>query len=96
MRSLPSRIAMVVATTVLKPAAVCVSLAGKGPTARNQNAQISAKIKAVVWMGSASVLRALGERTVELSCVLWIVVNMANALMALAYVWKVTWVRTAP
>lgn len=87
---------MVMATTALKPAAVCVSLAGKGPTARRQNARISAKIKAVVWTGSASVLRALGERTVRSSCVLWTVVNMVNALMALAYVRKVTWVRTAP
>lgn len=87
---------MVMATTVLKPVAVCASLAGKGPTAQRQNALVSAKIKVAVWMGSASVLRALGERTAELNCVLWIVGNMANASMGLAYVQKVTWVRTAP
>lgn len=87
---------MAMATTVLKPVTVCVSLAGKGPTAQRQNALVPAKIKAAVWMGSASVLRALGERTVELSCVLWIVVNMASALMGLACVQKVTWARTAP
>lgn len=87
---------MVMATTVSKPVAVCVNLAGKVSTAQRQNALVSAKIKATVWMGSAFVLRALGERTAELSCVLWIVVNMASALMGLAYVQKVTWVRTAP
>lgn len=87
---------MVVATTVLKPVAVFVSPAGKGPTALRQIALISAKIKAAVWMGSASVLRVLVARTVELSCALWIVVNLASALMELAYVQKVTWVRTAP
>lgn len=87
---------MVVATTVLKPVVVCVSPAGKGPTALRQIALISAKIKAAVWMGNVSVLRALVERTAELSCALWIVVNLANALMGLAYVQKVTWVRTAP
>lgn len=87
---------MVMATTVLKPVAVCVSLVGKGPTAQKQNALVSAKIKAAVWMGNASVLRAMGETTAELSCVLWIVVKMASALMGLACVQKVTWVRTAP
>lgn len=45
MSSLPSHIAVVVATIVLKPVGVCASLAGKGPTAQSQNALVSAKIK---------------------------------------------------
>lgn len=81
---------MVVATTVLKPVAVCVSLVGKGPTALSQIALISAKIKVAVWMESVSALRALVERTVESNCALWTVANLASALMGLAYVQKVT------
>lgn len=61
---------MAVETTALRPAAVCVSPAGREPTAPSPSARTSAKTKADVKMANASALMALVVRTVELSCAL--------------------------
>lgn len=69
-KSQPSRTAVVEATTAQTPVAVYVSPAGRGSIALSLTAPISARIKAAVWTGSASALRASVERTVELNCAL--------------------------
>lgn len=63
MKSQPNPTAVAVATTALRPAAVCVSPVGRESTALSQSAQTSARIKAVVRMASVSALRALAGRT---------------------------------
>lgn len=86
---------MVVEIGAPTPAAASVSQAGGVQIVLNLTAQMTARIRGVVWMANVTVLKDLVESTVVLSSAWWTVANMVTALMDLACVRRVSLERTA-
>lgn len=82
-------------TTVLKPVAVYVILAGGDPTAQRPSVQRDARTMAAVWTENVNATKASPEKTVPLRPALWIVEPMATVWGVFVPVRMVSLVRTA-
>lgn len=87
--------AMVTETTVLKPVAAYVSLAGKVQTALSPSVPVTARTVAAAWTESVSASRASPATTAQLRSALWTAEQMASVWAAFASVQRVTLVKTA-
>lgn len=90
-----SPIATVMETTVLKPAAAYVSLAGRDPTALSLSVPITVKTEAAVLTESVCASRASPEKTAHLKSALWTAELTASVLGVPASAQMVSSVKTA-
>lgn len=82
-------------TTVLKPVAAYVSLAGKVPTALSPSVPVAARTAVAAWRESVSASRASLARTAHLRPALWTVDHAASVWLAPVCVQTATLATTA-
>lgn len=87
--------ATVMETTVLKPAAVHVNLAGGEWTAPNPTVPVTVRIGAAALTESVSASRATQEKTALLRSALWTAEHTAGVWAVFASAWMVSSVKTA-